>query len=183
MEDLKALLPWEGGRSLLACGVSNLLDAGYDPVVVVVGHEAERLTQELPSDPRVTAVFNPRYAMGRTTSIVVGVLEMMSAGVSGFVLASVDQPRAAAMLRTLREAFEHDRAEIVVPALDGKPGHPPLFHAGLIPELLQVTEEPEGLRQVMRNFADERVFVPVDDPLTLVNLNTKADYEAALRLL
>ena len=34
----------------------------------------------------------------------------------------------------------------------------------------------------MRDFADQRVLVPVKDPLTLTNLNTREDYEAALRL-
>ncbi len=82
----------------------------------------------------------------------------------------------------LRERWAVDRPHIVVPSLDGKPGHPPLFDKALVPEVLEISEETEGLRQVMRDFADQRVLVPVKDPLTLTNLNTREDYEAALKL-
>ncbi|MEX2599475.1 MAG: hypothetical protein WD533_07455, partial [Dehalococcoidia bacterium] len=64
--------------------------------------------------------------------------------------------------------------------LDGRGGHPPLFAGTLIPELLQVREETEGLRSVVQAHEGERLFVPVDDPLTLTNLNTPDDYQAAL---
>ena len=48
--------------------------------------------------------------------------------------------------------------------------------------LLRVREEAEGLRQVVRHFGERRLLVPVDDPLTLTNLYTHAEYEAALKL-
>ena len=181
MGEPKALLPW-GGQPLIAHHVSALHEAGYAPLVVVLGHGAERVAAALPSDIPFEAAVNARYEQGRTTSIVLGVLRLIEAAVDGVLIASVDQPRSAGMLRTLREAFERERPQIAVPSLGGRPGHPPLFSAGLLPELLKVSEETEGLRQVMRDFGDGRLLVPVDDPLTLTNLNTHEEYEAALKL-
>ena len=181
MGEPKALLPWQG-LPLVAYHVSTLHEAGYEPLVVVLGHEAELVADALPQHLALDAVVNPRYEQGRTTSIVVGVLRLLEANVDGLLIASVDQPRSLELLRTLREAFEREQPQIAVPSLDGRPGHPPLFEAGLIPELLQVTEEAEGLRQVIRNFHEGRLLVPVDDPLTLTNLNTMDDYAAALKL-
>ena len=182
MRELKALLPWQG-QPLIAHHVTSLHEAGYEPIVVVLGHEAERVGEALPDDVSTMVLFNPRYEQGRATSIVTGMLELLGADVDGVLIISVDQPRSSAMLRLLREAWEREQPPIAVPSLDGKPGHPPLFGAELIPELLQVTEEAEGLRQVMRNFHDGRLLVPTDDPLTLTNLNTREEYDAALRLL
>ncbi len=181
MGEPKALLPW-GGQPLIAHQVAALHEAGYGPLVVVLGHDAERVADALPSNITLEAAVNARYEQGRTTSIVLGVLRLIEAGVDGVVIASVDQPRSAGMLRTLREAFERERPQIAVPSLGGRPGHPPLFSAGLLPELLKVSEETEGLRQVMRDFGEGRLLVPVDDPLTLTNLNTHEEYEAALKL-
>ena len=181
MGEPKALLPWRG-QPLIAYQVSALHEAGYAPLVVVLGHDAERVADAIPAHIPLEAAVNPRYAQGRTTSIVVGVLHLLEEAVDGLLIASVDQPRSIAMLRTLREAFEREQPQIAVPSLDGRPGHPPLFSGGLLPELLQVTEGTEGLRQVMRNFHEGRLLVPVDDPLTLTNLNTREEYEAALRL-
>ena len=181
MGEPKALLPWQG-RPLIAHHVRTLHEAGYDPIVVVLGYDAERIAAALPADIPVEAKVNPRYEQGRTTSIVVGVLHLLEANADALLIASVDQPRSAGMLRTLRETWEREQPRIAVPSLDGRPGHPPLFAGELLPELLQVTEATEGLRQVMRNFQDERLLVSVDDPLTLTNLNTHEDYEAALKL-
>ncbi len=181
MREPKALLPW-GGQPLIAHHVSALHEAGYGPLVVVLGHGAERVAEALPGHITLEVAVNARYEQGRTTSIVLGVLRLIEAAVDGVVIASVDQPRSAEMLRTLREAFERERPQIAVPSLGGRPGHPPLFSGALLPELLKVSEETEGLRQVMRDVGEGRLLVPVDDPLTLTNLNPHEEYEAALKL-
>ncbi len=181
MGEPKALLPWMG-QPLIAHHVTALHEAGYGPLVVVLGHDAERIAGAVPHHVAVDAVVNPAYERGRTTSIVAGVARLRDADVDGVLVASVDQPRSAGMLRTLREAFERERPQIAVPSLGGRAGHPPLFSGSLLPELLRVSEETEGLRQVMRDFHDGRLLVPVDDPLTLTNLNTHEEYEAALKL-
>ena len=136
----------------------------------------------LPGDVEVNALYNPRYEQGRTWSIMAGLLPIASYETDAVLIISVDQPRSAAMLRALRERWMDGEPFIVVSSLNGQAGHPPLFDGTLIPELLQTNEQTQGLRQVMLNFADKRVFLDVDDPLTLTNLNTHEDYEAALRL-
>ena len=180
MGEPKALLPWVDGEPLVSYQVHALHEAGYAPIVVVLGHDPYAVDNALPDDVDVTAIVNDRFQMGRTTSIMAGVLHLAAPDTDGVLIISVDQPRSVEMLRTLREAWESEQPSIAIPSLDGKGGHPPLFDAGLIPEILQVNEKEEGLRQVMRNFADRRLFVPVNDPLTLTNLNTREDYDAAL---
>ena len=182
MRTLKALLPWQQGLSILASQVHALSDAGYTPIIVVLGHEAARLRGEVPMLPGVTVVENPRYKEGRATSVVRGVQEVPP-NTEGVLIASVDQPRPTDMLRTLREAFQRERPAIALPAYEGRTGHPPLFAASLLPELLTVTEEREGLREVVSAHHGGRLLVPVDTPLALTNLNTQEDYEAALKLL
>ena len=181
MHEMKALLPWVSGRPLLAYQAQTLRDAGFDPIVTVLGHLADRLRQEIASMAHVQVVENPRYQEGRSTSIVAG-LRVLPSDVEAVLIISVDQPRSAESLVSLREAWLIARPTVAVPSLDGHAGHPPLFDAALLPELLSVTEERQGLREVVSRHRDERLLVPVDDPLTLTNLNTRAEYEAALEL-
>ncbi len=180
MQEMKALLPWTSGRSLLAHQARALTEAGYDPLVVVLGHLAERLREELRGAPHAVVVENPRYREGRTTSIVAG-LRALPPDVGAVLIVSVDQPRSDALLASLRGAWLAKRPSIATPSLDGRAGHPPLFAVRLLPELLAVTEEREGLREVVARHREDRLLVPTDDPLTLTNLNTREDYEAALR--
>ena len=176
----KALLPW-GGPSLLAHQVHALADAAYSPIIVVLGHDADRLRPEVPPLPPVTVTVNPHYREGRSTSVVRG-LQEVPAEAAGVLVISVDQPRPANLLRRLREAFEAARPPMAVPAYHGGAGHPPLFSTALLPELLAITEERQGLREVVARHRQRRLLVEVDTPLALSNINTEADYEEALRL-
>ena len=180
MQEMKALLPWTSGRSLLAHQARALVGAGYYPVIVVLGHLADRLREEVADARHTFVVENPRYREGRTTSIVAG-LRALPPGADGVLIVSVDQPRSDALLASLRGAWLAEQPLLAVPSLDGRAGHPPLFAASLLPDLFAVTEEGEGLREVVSRYRQERLLVPTRDPLTLTNLNTRADYEAALK--
>ncbi len=181
MGEMKALLPWTSGQSLLAHQAHALAEAGYAPIVVVLGHLGERLREELRSAPQAIVVENLRYREGRATSIVAG-LRALPPGVGAVLIVSVDQPRSGALLSALRGAWLTERPLLAAPSFEGRAGHPPLFSAALLPELLGVTEEREGLREVVARHRERRLLVPVDDSLALTNLNTRDDYEAALKV-
>lgn len=182
MGESKALLPWVDGAPLIAYQINALTLAGYTPIVVVLGHAPDALRAAIPPGVDISIVVNERYRDGRSTSIVAGLGPLSVTRTEAVLVASVDQPRSVNLLLALREAWERERPPIAVPSLNHRVGHPPLFSATLLPELLGVTEEQEGLRQVMQAHAGERLFVEVDDPLTLTNLNTPGDYEAALKV-
>ena len=59
----KALLPWHGG-TLLEFQVEQLLAGGMERIILVLGHEAERIRRAVPPLPRTTVVLNQDYATG-----------------------------------------------------------------------------------------------------------------------
>ena len=73
MGRLKPLLSWPDGSgsdvALVEYQVAQLLDAGVDEVVVVVGHRANEVIPHVRGprspDDRVKHVVNPRYASGK----------------------------------------------------------------------------------------------------------------------
>lgn len=188
MGETKALLPWLRGLPLAGWAIASLHDAGFAPIVVVLGHEATRVRAALPDPPDVIYAVNASYAAGRATSVVAGVRALVSdaagATAAGVLIASVDQPRSTALLRALRVTWSgsHPLASFAVPTYGGNAGHPPLFSVALASELLAVTEANEGLREVVTRHRAARLLVPTDDPLALVNINTPEDYAAARRI-
>ena len=188
MGEPKALLAWPPSpwprATLLSHAILSALEAGYAPIVVVLGHDAEALRPHAPQDARVRVVVNERYAEGRATSVVCGAEALADDATDGVLIASVDQPRTVETLRALREAWQsaQPRPPLAVPTYEGRAGHPPLFDAALLPELLRVSEPRQGLREVTARHRAARLAVPCADPLTALNLNTPADYERALRL-
>ena len=180
MGEPKALLPWRG-VPLIAHQAQALHDAGYGPIIVVLGHQGALLRAVLPKLPSLVVVENRRYLQGRSTSVVHGLKEAPP-DAAGVLTLNVDQPRPATLLRRLRETFEESLPPLAVVAYNGKSGHPILFSAALIPELLAITEKRQGIREVVSRHHDSRLLVEVGTPLALIDLNTWADYEEALKL-
>ncbi len=180
MGQLKALLPWQG-KALIEAQSQAMLSAGLRPLIVVLGHRADELRPLVPTDSAVRIVLNQRYAEGRSTSIATGA-GAVSEPVDAVIIASVDQPLDADVLRTMMTAHGETHAPMVVPSIDHRRGHPALFDASLLPELLAVTEEREGLREVVTLHAGEIHYVNVTNPIVRVNLNSPEDYEAARRV-
>ena len=170
----KPLLDW-GGRPLVVAQVAALEAAGCAPVIVVLGARAAAVRRALPASARWTT--NLAWREGRAGSIRAGA-RAVPAHTGRVVAASVDQPCSAAAVRRTIEALAADpEARIAVPRHGGRNGHPPVFDGSLLAELREVNERGEGLREVRRRWREATIFVEVDDPLVLVNLNTAADYE------
>jgi len=174
----KALLPWQGG-TLLEFQVEQLLAGGIERVVLVLGHEAERIQSAVPALPRTTIVVNQDYASGRASSVRAG-MDAIPADAAAALVLSVDQPRPAALTRRLRLAHETAGALITVPAFGGRHGHPTIFARALFPEMREITEETQGLRAVRHRHRAETHVLQTAIRAPLIDINTPEDYQAAL---
>jgi molybdenum cofactor cytidylyltransferase len=187
---MKALLPF-GEGTLLEYQIDSLSSVPeIAGVVVVVGHRHEKLLPLLEGkegacpelDEGVRAVFNPNYRLGRASSITAG-LRGVSPGVDGILIIGVDQPRPRNLLARLVAEHLGGNAPITAPTYRGKRGHPTLFSTALLPELLAISEERQGLREVMSRHRAEIRNIDFDTPAVLLDINTPEDYQVALKLL
>jgi len=183
MGQLKALLTWQGD-TLLGSQVSSLLQAGIQQVVVVLGHEQEKLLPLLEARDRAVPVFNPDYRTGKTTSIKAGIEAVLgnrqAADAQTLVLLNVDQPRTAETITTLLSKHESSDCLITIPAFQGKGGHPLILDCSLLPELLEIAEATQGIRAVVKKHEDRIQRVEMDTPEVLWDLNTPEQYQVAV---
>jgi molybdenum cofactor cytidylyltransferase len=190
MGRLKQLLPW-GGATLVAWQVAQLREAGAEDVVVVLGHEAEQIRPAVPPEARI--VVNAAYQEGRATSLRAGALALLeSAGGGGgtggrsaseieaVLILSVDQPRPAWLSRALIERWRAERPLVMSPRFERRYGHPILLDGSLLPELRDVSDETLGLRAVIDRHVERAQSLAISNQRVDVDLNTPADYEAAL---
>jgi molybdenum cofactor cytidylyltransferase len=171
----KPLLDW-GGETLIEYQVRQLAEAETEPLVVVLGHEADRIA------PLINAqvVVNERYADGRASSVRVGA-EALPDDVASVVVLSVDEPRPSYVLRRLIDEHAAQGALITLPTHDGVRGHPPVFDGSLLRELRCVDEETEGMRAIVSRHEAEVFEVEFDSLVVLTGMNTPAEYEHAKR--
>ncbi len=178
MDRPKPLLPWLG-TTLIAYQAEQLILAGCQPIVVVLGAEARRIAVPLRHFRGLILVCNPLYTMGKTTSLLAG-LRALPPGIAPLLIAAVDQPRRAQTFRQLLDAHREGRAPITVPVYQGRRGHPPVLSTALLPALEDLSEERQGLRELMQRYHSETVEVPMESPEVLIDLNTPEEYQQAL---
>ena len=172
----KPLLPWHD-VPLLEYQTASLLDGGTAEVVVVLGHKHETVATHV-TGPGVRYVVNHQYRQGKTTSIKAG-LKDVSPDAEGILLLAVDQPRPAEIISTVIDAHLHSGALITSPRYRGHGGHPLIFSHLLRGELGAISEEGQGIREVLQAHADEVNEVECDDPVVRLDLNSLKAYEEA----
>ncbi len=179
MGQLKALLLWRG-RTLLEHQVSSLLEGGAQRVVVVLGHRSEELRTLLEGKDGVSWTLNPDYLQGKTTSIKAGLSAVDGDAVDDILLLNVDQPRSADDVARILETHRSGDYAVTVPEYRGKGGHPIVLSASLLPELLTINEETQGIKAVVRRRPEAVYRFPLDNPEILLDLNTPEQYRAAV---
>ena len=175
MGRLKPLLPWMGS-TLLEYQLRQLSLSPVDEIVLVLGHEAEKLRPYADAVPDIRVVVNPDYHRGRSTSVVAGV-KALGGRPSAILILSVDQPRPAWVISQVVKAHLDGTAEITIPTFEGRRGHPIVFDGGLIDELKALSEEAQGLREVVGRDPGRVREIEVSSPVIHLDLNTPEDYQ------
>lgn len=112
------------GRPLLQHVVDAAEKGGLDEVIVVLGHEADRISAALRLSPGLRVVVNPSFLEGQSTSLRAGLGATDPASTAAVVLLG-DQPRlTAAMIRKVVESFQRDDRPIARAVFGGVAGHP-----------------------------------------------------------
>ncbi|HYC31457.1 MAG TPA: nucleotidyltransferase family protein [Gemmatimonadales bacterium] len=158
------------GESLVRRAARRALEAELDPVVVVVGHEAEAVRRTV-ADLPVVPVLNARPARGLPSSLRVGI-DALPADIEAAVVLLPDMPLVtAAMLRAMVERWRAERPRLVVSRYGEAWAPPVLYSRALFPALIESTD---GGRGVIRAHRDEAVSVrwPVE---LLVDLDLPSD--------
>jgi len=158
--------------------VNTALASRATEVIVVVGHEAELVTEALREMP-VKVVVNVDYDRGMSTSLQAG-LRAVTLGCQAAVFLLADQPfMRRTVVDLLIDRFVDTEAWIVRPAVGGIPTHPVLMSAQLFPEIMSESGDVGG-REIGRRHAERQLLVALEDSQIAVDVDTDQDYRTAL---
>jgi len=152
----KLLLELEG-EPLVRRAARCALEAGLDPVVVVVGHEAGR-TEAALLGLRCQVVQNPDHARGQGSSLAAG-LAALPPGAGAAVVLLADMPLVAApQVAALVERYRASAAPLVLADYAGVLAPPALYARALFAELCGPGDAPG--KQVVARHRAEALTVP-----------------------
>ena len=181
----KALLLDGEGRTFVARIARTFAEAGFEQLTVVTGSSHELVVRALDVDaPPIAIQFarNGQPGRGQLSSIWAGMDAAVTADVEAIVLTLVDIPfTAATTVRTLVAAYRATPAPIVRPAAGERHGHPVIFDRSVFHDLRRA-DPAVGAKAVVRRFAAGVLNVAVRDEGAFADIDTPADYQAAVRL-
>jgi molybdenum cofactor cytidylyltransferase len=178
MGECKQLLPWHG-KTVLEHLLNTLLSSSLNEVILVLGHEAERILEKI-STRGIQVVFNPDYREGMSTSLRRG-LTAMNQDAEAFLIVLADQPALTPeIIRQLIDAFRRAQPgkNIVAPSFQGRRGHPVLFGRKYLEELRGSTGEVGG-REILARHPEDILLLEMDTDAVLIDLDTPEDYQRA----
>jgi len=160
-----------GGKPLVRIAAEQALASRAKPVIVVTGHERERVEEALAGLP-VRFVHNPDYAEGLGTSLKAGIGAMPEEADAAIVCLG-DMPQVdSGLIDKLLAAFDPARgALVVVPSIDGRRGNPVVWSRRFFPELMAVTGD-IGARHLIGQYAEAVTEVPLAGEAALTDVDT-----------
>ena len=190
----KALLPWPpstagSAASLATTTTDTFLSAAIrlffsrvDVVLVVAGKNEAALAPIVYANG-ASLVVNPDPARGQFSSLRVGLQEVLNRGRDAAMVTLVDRPPVRLeTIETLESAFERvitktQRKWAAIPEYQGKHGHPILLAREMMEAFLRAPET-SNARDVEHAHQSDIEYVPVDDPLVALNVDTPEQYAA-----
>ncbi|MBP2227322.1 molybdenum cofactor cytidylyltransferase [Azospirillum agricola] len=171
MGDTNKLLADVGGTPLVARAVDAALASQAASVIVVTGHQGERVAAALSGKP-VTFVHNPAFAEGLSGSLRAGLAAVPSES-DAVVVCLGDMPRVAAgVIDRLVAAYSPAEGRaICIPTTHGKQGNPVLWDRAFFAEMAALTGD-SGAKRLLGLHADRVCEVPVDDAGILYDVDT-----------
>lgn len=165
------------GKSLLQHVVDAALASRAAPVLVVTGHEPDKVAAAL-AGRDVTLVANPHFAQGLSTSLKAGLVALPQS-VAGAVVLLGDMPEIGApVIDALIDAFTADPTlNAVVPTHLGQRGNPVLLGRHLFDAAMRL-EGDAGARRLLDG--EGVLALPVADAAVLRDIDTP-EALAALR--
>jgi molybdenum cofactor cytidylyltransferase len=166
-----------GGKPLVRIAVEQALASRASPVVVVTGHQCEKVEAAL-KGLNVRLTNNPEYADGLGTSLRAGIAAVPD-NADGVIVCLGDMPQVdAALIDRLIAAFDPERgALVVVPTIAGRRGNPVVWARRFFHDLMAIHGD-IGARHLIGSYAEAVVEVPILGDAALMDVDTPESLSA-----
>jgi molybdenum cofactor cytidylyltransferase len=166
-----------GGKPLVRIAAEQALASRAKPVIVVTGHERERVEAALVGLP-VHFTHNPGYADGLGTSLKAGIAAVPE-DADGAIVCLGDMPQVdSALIDKLLAAFDPERGGlVVVPSINGRRGNPVVWARRFFKDLMSISGD-IGARHLIGSYPEAVVEVPVAGDAALTDVDTPESLSA-----
>lgn len=181
MKENKLLLKLDG-ETLIERVVKRAKGSSADEVIVVLGHEAEKVREQLVKlDCKV--VVNENYMRGQSESVKVGLAAVSSSAEAVMILPADVALIDAESINSVIDEHRKSKSQIVIASHKHQSGHPILLDRALFQEVSQIDESALGLKAVINRHRSEVEYVEVGTENVLIDIDTREEFDKYFRTL
>jgi molybdenum cofactor cytidylyltransferase len=171
----KLILPW-GRQTVIQHVVNQLAAAGVEEIVVVTGGAREAVESAL-TGCAVCLAHNPDYTRSEMlTSLQTGI-RALPPSMQAMLVVLGDQPTIESTVVTqVVSHYLESGGSLIIPSYQMRRGHPWLVERELWPDLLNMGPE-QTMRDFLRLHESQIVYIQVDSPGILKDMDTPEDYQ------
>ena len=171
---IKALLPLEG-KTFLDTIISKMRHLPLSGIIVVLGAHSDNIKAGADLEG-VSVCKNAKWSEGQLSSLREGIRHLPGS-CEGILFTLVDHPLVREdTYRVLIETWQKDKNKIVLPSFRYRKGHPAVFPRDVCDAILE-KELPDGARTVLRTMKERVLYVNVEDPGIVRDVDTPEDYQ------
>jgi len=175
MKDNKLLLK-SNSETLIEHVVKAATRSSADEVVVVLGHEAEKIKERL-ARLKCKLVTNQDYMKGQSESVKVG-LKAVSRDADAVMILPADVALIDAQtINKIADEYRKSKMSIVIASHQKQSGHPILLDRQLFPEISQIDEGTLGLKAVINRHKAQIKYLEVGTEKALIDIDTQEEFE------
>ena len=173
------LLQQFGRATLLERTLDSVGRSRVEDRIVVLGHEADNILRTIDLKG-FRVVINPRYREGMSSSLRVGIDAVRKRERAAIIILA-DQPfLTQATIDRIIKVYEETGARVIAPTHRGRQANPVLFDRSLFGEISGLSGD-RGAKKIIRDHWSEVQKIEMDDPLSLMDIDTPKDLKRALR--
>ena len=181
MNEPKQLLQFEG-KTLLRRAVETAVESIYQPIIVVLGANVEKMRLEIEDLP-VEIVFNQDWQRGLSSSIKIG-LEMLlriAPQTAAVLMTLADQPFVTVKhLDLFAEKFHKSNDLIIAAEYNSTIGVPALFASDVLADFNKLSGD-KGARPIMENYRQSLATIKL--PEAAFDVDTPQDFSNLKQLI
>jgi molybdenum cofactor cytidylyltransferase len=170
------------GASVLEHLFQAFLQSEVDTITIVVGYqkiEIMNLINNLASSSHIPITFceNINYKTGgMSSSIIKGLKSVIKS--EAVLITPADIPFIPIpVINTLINHYRRCIPKIIIPTCDNRKGHPILISSDLYPEVLSISEELRGLKEITTKYRDLIDYLSFEEKGIIRDIDTKEDLQ------
>ncbi|UCE13554.1 MAG: nucleotidyltransferase family protein [Candidatus Heimdallarchaeota archaeon] len=173
----KLLFEIKPGVTIIEILLKSILASKVDRTIVVLGHEAELVIKKIKhfDSNLLHSIVNPNYINGgMSSSIRQGVKHALDS--HAIIITPADIPLIPPkVFDQLIDYYFNHSPRVIIPTFQDQKGHPILVSSELFQQVLNISEEKRGMKEIVQNYWDDIIFLPTDSREILQDVDKYED--------